>query len=45
MKIRPRDLTIRHFAAGTHDNGETSQTIDDTCQILSRKCNREKSAQ
>ena len=41
MNIKQIDYAVRKLVAGYHNDGETSE---DNCQMLCRKCNREKSA-
>jgi hypothetical protein len=49
MKIELIDRTIRDLVAGDHDDdcvmvGFGGTTIEVNCQMLCRKCNREKAA-
>ena len=44
MIIELIDLIVRELVAAYHDDGEGGNTIEDNCQMLCRKCNREKSA-
>ena len=41
MRNLPHDISIRYLLMGCHDEGDNS---DDNCQMLCKKCNREKSA-
>ena len=44
MKIQQLDLTVRDLVVGYHDDGEGGKTSVENCQMLCRKCDREKSA-
>lgn len=50
MKIEFIDLTVRDLVTGYHDDGDGgmvgifSKTEEENCQMLCRKCNREKSS-
>ena len=44
MKIQQLDLTVRDLVDGYEDDREGGKTMEDNCQMLCRKCNREKSS-
>ena len=44
MKIQQLDLTVRDLVDGYSDDGVGSKTVEENCQMLCRKCNREKSS-
>ena len=44
MKIALIDLTVRDLVAGYSDDGDGGKTSLENCQMLCRKCNREKSS-
>ena len=50
MNIQLIDLTVRDLVAGYRDDGKGGvrgyggKTSEDNCQMLCRKCNREKAA-
>ena len=44
MKIELIDFTVRDLVDGYFDDAERGETNEEYCQMLCRKCNREKSA-
>jgi len=44
VKIELLDLTVRELVAGYRDDGEGGPTDEEICQLLCRRCNREKAA-
>ena len=44
MEIKLKDLKVGELVEGYQDDGEGGKTVEANCQMLCKKCNREKSS-